>query len=296
MTGIPNGGVLAPVLTPFAADLSPDSVRFLELCRRLAALGLGLAPFGTTGEGTSLSADERIDLIDRMAEGGIAMNTVMAGAGFPALPDSVRVARHAVRRGCGGVLLLPPYYYKGVTDEGVFASYAEIIERVGDAGLRVYIYHFPRLSGVTVSIDVIERLLARYRGIVAGIKDSSGDLANMVAMASAFPGFAVFTGSETLLLDLMRGGGAGCISSNANVNGPALLALARGWNGPDAETMQESVGAFRRAIHPFPPSAALKALMALRTGDEGWRILRPPLAPLSAEDEKQLWAALGEVD
>lgn len=281
-------GVLAPVLTPFDKKLDPDPKRFVAFCRVLTNLGIGLAPFGTTSEGNSLAVDEKIALLDGLAAGGIDMGRVMPGTGTCALTDTVRLSAHAARLGCGGVLMLPPFYYKGVSDDGLFRAYAETIERVGDARLRVYLYHFPKQSQAPLSLALIERLLKAYPRTVMGIKDSSGEFANMEAMLKAFPGFAVFTGTEALMLKVLRLGGAGCISANANVNGAAMVELFKHWRDPEAEGLQEALTAFRVATQDFPLIAALKALMTRATGDQMWRATRPPLLDLSIDAEDVL--------
>lgn len=278
-------GVLAPVLTPFDRDLNPDTKRFVAFSRVLTQLGIGLAPFGTTSEGNSLSAEEKMALLDALVAGGIDMGRVMAGTGTCSLTDTVRLTKHAVAVGCGGALMLPPFYYKGVPDEGLFRAYASVIERVADSRLRIYLYHFPKQSGIPLSLPLIERLLKAFPGIVVGIKDSSGEIANMEAMRKAFPGFDVFTGTEALGLRMLRQGGAGIISANANVNGAAMVELVRRWRDPDAETLQEALTAFRVAMQDFPLIAALKALVARATGDQAWRITRPPLVDLTLEAE-----------
>lgn len=278
-------GVLAPVLTPFDRDLSPDPKRFVAFSRVLTQLGIGLVPFGTTSEGNSLSTEEKSVLLDALAAGGIDLSRVMPSTGTCSITDTVRLTAHATKLGCGGVLMLPPFYYKGVTDEGLFRAYSSVIERVGEGRLRVYLYHFPRQSGVPLSLPLIERLIKTYPGTVVGIKDSSGEFANMEAMRKAFPGFDVFTGSEAVGLKLMRLGGAGIISANANVNGAAMVELIKRWREPDAETLQEALTAFRVAIQDFPVIATLKALVARATGDQAWRITRPPLVDLTIEAE-----------
>jgi 4-hydroxy-tetrahydrodipicolinate synthase len=278
-------GVLAPVLTPFDKKLDPDARRFVAFCRVLTQLDIGLAPFGTTSEGNSQSTDEKIALLDAMAGAGIDMNRVMPGTGTCALADTARLSAHAAKLGCGGVLMLPPFYYKGVNDDGLFRSYASVIERVGEAKLKVYLYHFPKQSQTPISLALIERLLKAYPRTVMGIKDSSGEFSNMEAMLKAFPGFAVFTGTEALMLKLLRLGGAGCISANANVNGAAMVELFRHWRGADAEGLQEALTAFRVAIQDFPLIAALKAMVARASGDQAWRATRPPLLDLSLDAE-----------
>jgi 4-hydroxy-tetrahydrodipicolinate synthase len=231
-------GVLSPVITPFNADLSPDAERLVRQCRWLLSQNCGLAVFGTNSEGNSLSVEEKIELIDALVDGGLDTGRMMPGTGACAIPDAARLTAHAVKRGCAGVLMLPPFYYKGVSDEGLYRGYAEVIERVGDANLRIYLYHIPPVAQVPVTLTLIERLLKDFPDTVVGIKDSSGDWENTSAMLKQFPGFAVFAGSETFLLANMRGGGAGCISATANINPAAIHALYAGWQGGEADAMQ----------------------------------------------------------
>jgi len=190
--------------------------------------------------------------------------------------------------------MLPPFYYKGVPDEGLFASYAEVIERVGDARLRIYLYHIPPVSQVPISLALIERLLARYPGTIAGIKDSSGDWHNTGAMLDQFQphGFDVFAGSETFLLATLRGGGAGCISATANVNPGAIAQLAAEWREPDADKKQRALDAVRAAFQKFPMIPALKGVIAEFSRQPSWAIVRPPLVALSIEQRRQLIDAL----
>lgn len=281
-------GVLAPILTPYDVELVPDTERFVQLAGHLMGQGLGLAPFGTTSEGNSLSVPEKAELLDALGAAGLEMGRMMPGTGCCALSDSVALTRYAVEAGCGGVLMLPPFYYKNPSQDGLFAAFSEVIQRVGDSRLRVYLYHFPQQSQVPITHALIERLLAAYPGIVAGIKDSSGDFANMESMCRAYPGFKVFAGTERLILPVMRAGGAGCISANANIHGPAMLDLWRRWREPEAEALQTKMEGFRAIMEGMPLIAALKALTARRTGDYGWRRTRPPLVALPPEAEVEL--------
>jgi 4-hydroxy-tetrahydrodipicolinate synthase len=292
----PFSGVLAPVLTPFARDLVPDAARLVRHCRWLLAHGCSaLAPFGTTSEASSLSVAERTHLLEALVDGGVPPARLMPGTGCCAIPDTVALTRHAVSLGCGGVLVLPPFYYKGVSDEGLFRAFAEVIERVGDDRLRVYLYHIPPVAQVGLSLALLERLLAEYPGIVAGMKDSSGDMGNTrAALERLAPrGFDVFVGSERFLLEGLRGGGVGCITATANVNAAAVDRLFRGWREPGAERLQDEVNAVRAAVEKVPVIPALKAVLAHHSGDAGWERLRPPLAPLSAAQRESLLADLG---
>src|SRR5512146_1777174 len=201
-------GVLAPVVTPFKADLSPDTERFTAQCKWLLSQNCGLAVFGTNSEANSLSVNERIALLEALASAGLDTSRMMPGTGCCALTDSVRLTEQAVKLGCAGVLMLPPFYYKGVSDEGLYRNFAEIIERVGDKRLRIYLYHIPPVAVVGISPRLVERLLKTYPAAIAGMKDSSGDWNNTKMMLDAFArsGFDVFAGSESFLLANMRNG------------------------------------------------------------------------------------------
>ncbi len=287
-------GVMSPVLTPFNADLSPSAPRFIRHCRWLLDQGVGLSIFGTNSEANSLSVMEKRVLMDALVDAGIPANRMMPGTGACALTDAIELTRHAVRAGCAGVLMLPPFYYKGVSDEGLFRSFASVIEAVGDARLRVYLYHIPPVAQVGISLALIERLLKAFPGVVAGIKDSSGDWNNTAAMLKNFQpqGFDVFAGSETILLQTMQGGGVGCITATGNVNPGAIVSLYEGWRGPVAEAQQQALNATRAVFQQFPMIAAMKAAIAWQSEDPSWSVLRPPLTELDSTQSQQLVEAL----
>jgi 4-hydroxy-tetrahydrodipicolinate synthase len=282
--------VLSPVVTPFKADLTPDHERFIRHCRWLLSQGVGLAVFGTNSEANSLSVDERVELLDRLVGAGLDPARMMPGTGCCALPDSVRLTAHAMKLGCAGVLMLPPFYYKGVSDDGLFRSFAEVIERVGDRRLRVYLYHIPPVAQVPITLPLIERLLKAYPDSVAGIKDSSGDWNNTKAVLDAFApsGFDVFPGSETFLLAGMRGGGAGCISATANVNPGPIARLAATWRAADADAQQARLDEIRGIMQSYVMIPALKAAIAHYGADPAWTAVRPPLTALTPEQAAAL--------
>jgi len=292
-------GVYAAVLTPFDDDEAPDPGALALHCRWLLGNGCdGLSVLGTTGEANSLSVDERLALLERLVDDGIPAPVLLPGTGCCALPDTVRLTRRAVELGCPGVLMLPPFYYKGVSEDGLFAAFSDVIERVGDAALRIYLYHFPQMSGVPLPAALIERLLARYPQTIAGIKDSSGDIGNMLANAARFPGLGVFSGSDELLLPLLRGGGAGCITGVSNVAAFLARTVDQGWRQGDAdaaEAAQARLTEVRQAFLSFPLSAALKETLARHTGRGRWRRLRPPLLPLNATDADTLAERLSAI-
>ncbi len=283
------GGVLTPVVTPFDRDLQPDADRLITQCRWLLEQNVGLAVFGTNSEANSLSTDEKIELLERLIAAGIDPARMMPGTGCCAMTDSVRLTQRAVALGCAGVLMLPPFYYKDVSDDGLFRSFAEVIERVASDDLQVYLYHIPPISNVALSIGLIERLIDRYPDNIAGIKDSSGDWHNTVAMLERqWERFQVFAGSESFLLQVMRGGGAGCISATANVNPAAIHRLYCDWQEDDAQAQQNALDELRSIVQKFPMIPALKAVVAHYTGDPQWSAVRPPLLDLSDEDRDLL--------
>jgi 4-hydroxy-tetrahydrodipicolinate synthase len=278
-------GVLAPVLTPFDSQLDPDPGRFVRFCRKLLEDGCAaLVPFGTTSEANSLSVEERERLLDALLEGGVPAEKLLPGTGCAALPDTVRLSRKAARAGCAGVLVLPPFYYKNPSEEGLYRSFAQAIDRTGEGRLRVYLYHIPQVSQVGIPLRVIERLLKAYPGVVTGIKDSSLEFENARAMLRAFPGFEVFVGTEKFLLAALREGGAGCITATANVNASAIARAFR----ERSEERQREIDAVRVVFEKLPMIAALKEVVARRTGDAGWRAVRPPLVELSPDERASL--------
>ncbi|HYZ33091.1 MAG TPA: dihydrodipicolinate synthase family protein [Crenalkalicoccus sp.] len=289
-------GVFCAALTPLDAALMPDHARFVAHCRRLLDEGCdGIAMLGTTGEANSFSADERKGLLEAAIAGGIAPDRLLPGTGVAALTETVALTRHALGCGVTTVVMLPPFYYKGVTEDGVFASYAEIVERVGDARLRVVLYHIPQMSAVPITFPLIARLRARYPGVFTGIKDSAGDFGNMQGLAREFPGLAVLAGADPLMLPLLREGGAGCITATCNLVAAELAFVFRNFDDPAqaaaVEAAQARIVAARNRASRFAQMASLKVLLARRTGEEGWRRMRPPLLPLSAEEASALLEA-----
>lgn len=287
-------GVLAPVLTPFDADLKPDAARFAHLCRWLVAQDCGLAMFGTNSEGNSLSVDERIDLLQHAVAAGVPAARMLPGTGSCSLTDAVRLTRAAVEHRCAGVLALPPFYYKSITDDGLFAFFSEVIECVGDSRLRVYLYHIPPVAQVGFSHALVERLLRRYPGVVAGMKDTGGDWAYTARVISLFghDGFDVFAGTETILLDTLRHGGAGCISATANVNPKAIVRLFQTWKDQSAPAQQQALNAVRAKFATYPLIPAMKSAIASATRDPQWACVRPPLEAIDAVQQEALQRAL----
>jgi len=284
-------GVFAAALTPLGDDLVPDHAALIGHYRWLLRQGCdGIVCLGTTGEANSFSLDERLALLDALA-GTELPSRLIVGTGCCAIPDSVRLTRMAIEIGAAGVLVLPPFYFKGVSDDGLFAAFGEVIERVADPRLRLYLYHFPKMTGLELGLDLIGRLIAAYPESVVGLKNSSGDWSNIRAMIEAFPGFDVFAGSEEFLLPTLRAGGPGCMSATVNLLAPQTAALYAGWQGPQADATQAQLTLLRRALSRLPAIPAMKAILARERG-ASWAKVRPPLSPLQAAQVDELLGAL----
>ena len=293
---LPAHGVWSPAITPLRPDLSIDGDRYVEHARWLLAKGCrGLTVFGTTGEANSFSVEERMGLLEALLAAGVAPERLMVGTGCCALTDSLALSRHAVANGCKQLLMLPPFYYKGVSDEGLFGSFARIIDGVGDADMRLFFYHFPRLSGVPITTGLIDRTRSAYPDIVAGVKDSSGDREHTLALIERYPDLAIFPGAETLLLAGLRTGGAGCITASANVNVAAIRRLYDAWcgSGEDADALDRGLHAIRAALESYPMVPALKCVAAHYRQDSAWAAVRPPMLALGPEPGADLISKLG---
>ena len=302
-------GVLAPVVTPFKADLSPDCERFIEHCQWLLSQNSGLAPFGTNSEANSMNAEERMTLLGALVAAGIDPSRMMPGTGCCSMTETVQLTAHAVKHGCAGVLMLPPFYYKNVSEEGLYRYFSEVVQRVGDTRLRIYLYHIPPVAIVDITPKLVERLLKSYPTAIAGMKDSSGDWNNTktfldaftetarpAATASAARTFDVFVGSESFLLANMRNSGAGTISATANVNPAAIHKLYKQWNtADDADEQQSKLSVVRDVFSSkkfLSMIAALKQAIAIFRNDPEWTRVRPPLVELTTQQAKLLAADL----
>jgi len=303
-------GVIAPVVTPFSADLAPDQERFISHCRWLLSQNCGLAPFGTTSEANSMSTEERISLLDALVAAGIDPSRMIPGTGCCSMTETVTLTTHAVKHGCAGVLMLPPFYYKDVSEEGLYRYFSEVVQRVGDARLRIYLYHIPPVAMIGITPGLVARLLKSYPNAIAGMKDSSGDWNNTKSFLDAFAeiprapnSFDVFVGSEMFLLANMRDGGAGTISATANVNAAAIYELYTAASAVsadvDLQTQQARLNVVREVFssRKFPSMiAALKQAIALYANDPEWVRLRPPLVELTADQTKLLAVELKRID
>src|SRR6266576_1135936 len=302
-------GVLAPVVTPFKADLAPDSQRFIAHCKWLLSQNCGLAVFGTNSEANSLSLEERLNLLDELVAAGVDPARMMPGTGCCSIMETVKLTKQAVGNGCAGVLMLPPFYYKDVSEEGLYRYFSEVVQRVGDARLKIYLYHIPPVAVVGITTGLVERLLAAYPNAIAGMKDSSGDWNNTRMFLDAFvtanparTGFDVFVGSESFLLANMRNDGVGTISATANVNPAAIHELYNVASAVsadvDLEPKQAQLNVVREVFssRKFPSMiAALKQAIAIYASDPEWARVRPPLVELTTEQANLLAAELERI-
>jgi 4-hydroxy-tetrahydrodipicolinate synthase len=291
-------GVLSPVVTPFKADLSPDKERFIAHCKWLLSQNCGLAVFGTNSEANSLGYEERASLLDALIAAGVDASRMMPGTGCCSITETVKLTSQAVKQGCAGVLMLPPFYYKGVSEEGLYRHFSEVVQRVGDARLRIYLYHIPPVAVVGITPGLVERLLKAYPNAIAGMKDSSGDWNNTKVFLDGFArsGFDVFVGSEGFLLANMRNGGVGTISATANVNPAAIHKLYTEWKNADADEQQQKLNVTRDAFgKKYLMIGALKQGIAIYANDPAWAKVRPPLVELTADQAKSLEAELKQI-
>ena len=287
-------GVLAAAVTPVDNNLIPNEALMTDHCKWLLKNGVvDLAILGTTGEANSFSLKERIRIIEGLIESGIPANKMMPGTGSCTLTDAVILSSLCVKAGTRGVLMLPPFYYKNPSDDGLFAFFSEVIQRVGSDALKIYLYHFPQQSATPFSLSLIERMVKEYPNTIVGMKDSSGDLENMVAAVKNFPEFCVLSGADDLVLPLLKQGGGGCITACANILPRLLKEMYEGFrSGEDITEVNEMITGVRKVMAKLPAPPGQKAIIARHTGNDKWRNMRPPLMELKDEKLAQLYAEL----
>lgn len=291
-------GVWCPTLMPLDADLNPDTAKYIEHCRWALDEGChGLVMFGTTGEANSFSVDERISLLDAAIDAGIPAERMMVGTGCAALPDTVRLTRHAIDRGALGILMLPPFYYKGASDEALAESYDRVIDKVGTGDFKLVLYHIPQVSGVPITTGLVDLIKEKHPKTLAGIKDSTGDWDHSKMLIQRYSDLAVFPGAENLVAAGLEIGGAGCISAGCNVNARAIRKLYdEALAGLDITARHAEVEAIRQILQRYALIPAMKQMIADAKGDQGWTRLRPPLMPLTSEQAKALTSDLQTLD
>lgn len=290
--------VLSPVLTPFKEDGSPDAQKLLKQCQWLESNGVGQAIFGTNSEANSMSARQKMATLTTLVEGGLNPAHMMPGTGATSIDATVNMTRHALDHKCAGVLMLPPFYYKDITDDGLFAYFSEVIQKVGNTALQIYIYNIPPVTKINLSLSLLERLTKEYPKTIVGMKDSSGDWAytESVIKLLAPSGFRVYAGSEIFLMRALRAGGVGCISATANVNPRAIAELAAHWRESDADQRQATLDQVRSVFAQYQMIAGMKTAVAHFSKDPEWLRVRPPLMQLSADQQAKLLSELQKIN
>jgi 4-hydroxy-tetrahydrodipicolinate synthase len=292
-------GVFSAAATPFNTDLTPDHGALAAHCQQLLEDGChGVALLGSTGEANSLSVAERMRMLEAIVSAGVPADRLVPGTGVCAFPETIALSRHALDLGITTVVMLPPFYYKGVSDQGLFDSYSRILDTLADDRLRVILYHIPPISQIPLSHELIGRLCERYPVTIAGVKDSGGQLNNMIELAKTFPQLSILAGADPLLLPLLKEGGGGCITATSNLAARQLrIVFDKYADAAGAvETAQARIVALREASNSFPQIPTIKAMLAHRYGRDGWANVRPPFIRLTDEQRSQLGSLLDRID
>ena len=285
-------GVIAAIATPLDDKLSPDIPRAMKLARHLLDNGCdGLNVLGSTGEATSFSVDERKAVMSAYKDNKLPLDRLMVGTGAASIADAIALTRHAAELGFAGALVLPPFYYKGVPDDGLTAYIGALVEATATQKLPIYLYHYPQLTGVPWHVELIKRLRQSFPGRIAGLKDSSGDMAYARSVAAIDKDFATFPSTEACLLDARKGEFAGCISATANVNADLCQ---RAWKDGNA-TAHESAVAIRKLFEGRPLVPGVKTLLGHIHKDETIARVRPPFGAVSAADKAAIIAVHDEI-
>jgi len=277
-------GVITASLTPLSNDLNINHDKLFQHCNWLMNNGNnGVLLMGTTGEANSFSVDERIELLEELIDRGFPAKKLMVGTGCCNLPETVKLSKHAQSIGVGGVLLLPPFYYKNVSDKGLKQYFDLVINEVADNSVRFYLYHFPKMSMIPFSLKLLEDLISDYPENIIGIKDSGGDFENMKLMIDNFPGFHVFAGTERYLNDILNYGGAGSISASTNLTCNLAGNIYKSWQEKNVDELQNELNGLRGRIEKFPMISIIKQVWFLKSGEKEWLNMRPPNIPVGVE-------------
>jgi 4-hydroxy-tetrahydrodipicolinate synthase len=293
---LPNG-VLTAALTPLNADLDPDYPSIVNHIQWLLERGNnGIALLGTTGEANSFSVDERMQILEAVLAAGIPAYKLLVGTGCCSMTDTIALTRHAQSHSVGGILLLPPFYYKNISDEGLEAYIATVLDKTSDHSIEIYLYHFPQLSGVPFSAKLTERLVSLYPDQIVGMKDSGGDWSHMEEVIKMLPGFRLYAGNENFLLPVLKAGGVGCISASANLTSPETAIVYEAWKRGGGEEEQARVSTLREVLETYPAIGTLKYVFAKLSGNREWLHVRPPNVGLSDQQGLDIEKKLRELD
>lgn len=298
---LPVSGVFCASATPVLENGAPDHAAFAAHCKALIEEGCdGVALLGTTGEANSFSIAQRQELLEKVIDAGLAPQRLLPGTSQTNVPDSITLVKHAVEAGVKACVVLPPFYYKGVSDEGLFRFYAELIEGVGSNDLRVILYHIPPIAQIGISLDLTARLREAFPGVIVGVKDSSGKIESMQAFAGAFENFSVLAGADPFMLPLLRSGGAGCITSSSNLIGKHLRVVFDNWFDPaqndKVDAAQARINAWRDLSNAYVQLPTIKAMLAKRRNHAGWTRVRPPLVDLTPAELDTVWAKMAKLE
>lgn len=294
-------GVFSAAATPLDGNLNPDHAALAAHCRQLLDDGChGVALLGSTGEANSFSLEERRVMLEAVVAAGVPAERLLPGTGLCALPETIALTRHALSLGVTTMVMLPPFYYKGVSDQGLLNAYRQVIDTLADDRLRVILYHIPPISQVPLSHDLIARLCALYPNTIAGVKDSGGQLDNMVSLAKTFPQLSILAGADPLLLPLLQQGGGGCITATSNLAARQLRIVFDRFADANVEdeikAAQARIVALREASNSFAQIPTIKAMLARRYNAPGWVHTRPPLVRLDDAQIGRLFAILDQLD
>ncbi len=290
-------GIWAPCLTPIKSDFMIDGSRLLEHVHWLLSNGChGIVLFGTTGEAASFSVTERIAALETLVSGGISPAKIMVGNGFTALSDTIEITQHAVGQGCRKVLMVPPFYFKDPSLAGLVAYYRHVFDKTNCPDLKVLLYHFPRMSNIPITFDLIDALIGSHGDMIVGLKDSSGEWESVRQYVQRFPKLAIFPGTDDLLLKGLKSGCVGTITATADINPHGIRRVFDLWQDGDApESEQKSAETVRAIVFRYPLAPALKAVHEVLRSDSGWGRVRPPLTPLKEQDKVDLMNSLRQV-
>ena len=290
-------GVFTAALTPMDSNLNADYKRLVNHIKWLLSRGNdGIGLLGSTGEANSFSVDERMHILEAVIGGGIPADKLVVGTGCCSITDTVTLTRHAHSKGVGGILVLPPFYYKGITDNGLETYFANLLEKVGEDELQIFLYHFPKLTGVPYSVSLCKRLVAKYPHNIIGMKDSEGDWSHMEEILKAIPGFRLYTGDEKFLLSTLKAGGAGCITAGANLISSEAAIVYKAWRQGSGEKEQSRLTVLRETLEAYPFIGSLKYIFAKWSRIDSWLNLRPPNVIISEDEGKMLEQKLKQIN
>lgn len=293
-------GIYSAAATPIETDGSPCFELFTAHCRGLLDEGChGIALLGTTGEANNFSVDERMALLDAVCNSGISGEQLLPGTSCSNLSETKALTAHALSCQVKACVILPPFYYKGVSDEGLFRFYAQLVEGLADPRLKIILYHIPQMTQVPISHKLIYRLRTEFPNIFVGIKDSAGDIENMKKTVERFPGFSVLAGADPLLLPLLQAGGAGCITATSNLRADSLRYIFDHINDPslkaEIDQHQKRINDWRNLSNSYAQLATIKAMISKVRGDDRWCALRPPLTAITLQEQETIWAQMQKI-